>query len=160
MELEVKEKYIYRFFEYSLILKIINGIWETILSLYILSGGSLRDIVFHFTNREIIRDPDDFFALHIQNFASRFTHGTELFIAIYLLIQGIIKIILITGLLQKKLWAYPTATFAFFAIVFYQIYRYSHTHSPFLILFSLFDLVTIMLVQHEYKRAKKHLPNY
>ena len=160
MKLNFKEKYIYWIFEYSLILKAINSVWEIALGAFILFDKSLKDTILLLAQNEIIEDPQSFIAPHIQHIIMRFSHGTVLFISTYLIGQGIIKIFLIAGILKKKLWMYPVAMYAFFGFVFYQIYRFNHTNAPLLIVFSLFDLLTIMLVQHEYKRMKKHLPNY
>ena len=160
MKLEFKEKYIFWIFEYSLLLKAINSIWEIALGVFVLLDKSLKETLIVLTQNEIVEDPHSFFAPHIQHILLRFSHGTLLFISIYLVGQGIIKIFLIIGILKKKLWAYPVAIYAFFAFVFYQIYRFSHTHAPLLIVFSIFDIITILLIQHEYQRQKKHLPDY
>ena len=160
MNPKLKEKYIFWIFEYSLLLKILNSIWEIALGTFILLDRSLKDTILILTQNEIIEDPHSFFAPHIQHILLRFSHGTILFISIYLIGQGFIKIFLIVGILKKKLWMYPLAMYAFFGFVFYQIYRFSHTHAPLLIIFSIFDLITILLIQHEYKRLKKHLPDY
>ena len=160
MKLKFKEKYIFWIFEYSLLLKAINSVWEIALGTFILFDQSLKDTILTLTQNEIIEDPHSFFAPHIQHMILRWSHGTLLFIAIWLLAQGFIKIFLIIGMMKKKIWIYPVAMYAFFAFVFYQIYRFSHTHAPLLIVFSIFDIITILLIQHEYERLKKHLPNY
>lgn len=156
----IKEKYIYKLFEYSLIIKAINSIWEIALGAFILFDKSFKDTIMVLAQNEIIEDPHAFFAPHIQNIVSHFSRGTILFISAYFIGQGTIKIFLIIGILKKKLWIYPIAIGAFFAFVFYQIYRFNHTHAVLLIVFSIFDLVTILLIEHEYERLKKHLPNY
>jgi uncharacterized membrane protein len=160
MKLCLKEKYIYRIFEYSLLIKTINSVWGIILGLFILFDKHLKETVLYLAQKEITEDPNAFVAQYIQNFALHITHGTITFISVYLISQGIIKIFLIGGILKKKLWAYPVAMYAFLAFTFYQMYRFTHTHSLVLIALSIFDIVTIFLIQHEYKRAKKHLPDY
>jgi len=46
----------------------------------------------------------------------------------------------------------------FSAFIAYQLYRYSFTHDPALILLSIFDAVVIALAVHEYRLLKRHLP--
>jgi|GEM_PF-1365517 len=155
MPLSFKEKYIYRLFEYSLGLKLFNSAWEIILGFIIIFDKDLKNVLFVFTSRH-----HDFVFRYFNHFLLNITHGTEIFIAVWLLFQGFMKIFLIAGMFKKQLWAYPTAITAFFAFIFYYIYRFNHTHAPFLIVSAFFDLFTILLVEHEWKRAKKHLPDY
>jgi uncharacterized membrane protein len=160
MKPKLKEKSIYIIFEYSLLLKTINSVWEIVLGLFIFFDTHLRNAIYILARNELAEEPNNFVAQYIQNFITHISHGTLVFISIYLIGQGVIKIFLILGIFKKKLWAYQLAIYSFLAFTFYQIFRYNHTHSTFLIILSIFDIVTIMLIQHEYKRVKEHLPDY
>ncbi len=155
-----KEKYIFRLFEYALGLKIFNAVWEIGLAIFIFFDKDIKDSVLGVTSKLISEQHYVFIARYLQNFILRATKGTILFIVIWLFGQGILKIILSIGLLKKKVHAYPIAITFFFVFVFYQIYRWNHTHAPLLLVFSLFDLATILLVQHEWHRLKQHLASY
>jgi len=80
--------------------------------------------------------------------------------AFYLLSHGLIKLVLVYGLLRQKLWAYPASFAAFGGFIAYQLYRYSFTHDISLILLSIFDLFVIYLAVHEYRLLRKHLPTH
>ena len=156
----IKEKYIYWIFEYNIIIKTINSVWEILLGVFLFFDKGIIKTIFLLTENELLEDPRDLIAPFIQRFLSNLTHGTILFISIYLIVQGSIKIFLLFGLWKKKLHFYPISMYLFLITVYYQIYRFTHTHSLFLIFFAMFDLITIMLIQHEYNRIKKHLPSY
>ena len=82
------------------------------------------------------------------------------FYAFYLLSHGLIKIVLVAGLLRQKLWAYPASFAVFGAFIAYQLYRYSFTHDFALIALSVFDLFVIALAVHEYRLLRKHLATH
>ena len=82
------------------------------------------------------------------------------FYAFYLLSHGLVKSVLVLGLLREKLWAYPASFAVFGAFIAYQLYRYSYTHDFALILLSIFDLFVIYLAVHEYRLLRKHLPTH
>ncbi len=58
-------------------------------------------------------------------------------------------------LFRKKLWGYPLAIAIFSSFIAYQLYRYTITHSPWLILISLLDVIIILLAINEYHFVKK-----
>jgi uncharacterized membrane protein len=88
-------------------------------------------------------------------------HPSELhFYAFYLLSHGLIKAVLVAGLLREKLWAYPASIAVFGGFIAYQLYRYSYTHDVALIALSIFDLFVIALAIHEYRLLRKHLPTH
>lgn len=160
VKFKFKEKYIYWVFEYSLIIKIVNSVWEILLGSFLLFDKHLRHAIYLFAQDEFSENPNNFVFHYIQNLITQVSHGTLVFISVYLISQAIIKIFLISGMALKKLWAYQAAMYAFIAFTFYQIYRFNHTHAIFLIILSSFDIITILLIEHEYKRAKGHLSDY
>jgi uncharacterized membrane protein len=72
----------------------------------------------------------------------------------YLLTHGLVKAALCVLLWMNKLWAYPLAIAVFSAFSVYQVYRYSHTHSTFLLLLTAFDVAIVYLTWEEYAVEK------
>ena len=58
------------------------------------------------------------------------------------------------ALFRKYLWAYPLAIIAFALFLAYQLYRYSHTHSIWLVALSALDLFVIAITWLEYRRVR------
>ena len=67
-----------------------------------------------------------------------------------------VKLLLLIGLWREKLWSYPLAIVVFTAFIAYQLYRFSFTHSPSLLLLTLMDFVVIWLTWHEYVTLRRH----
>ena len=93
-------------------------------------------------------------------FDRHFPLSEQHFYAFYLLSHGLVKGVLVIGLLREKLWAYPACFAVFGAFIAYQLYRYSYTHELALILLSIFDLFVIYLAVHEYRLLRRHLPTH
>ena len=92
--------------------------------------------------------------------ARYFDLSEQHFYAFYLLSHGLVKVVLVYGLLKEKLWAFPASFVVFGAFIAYQLYRYSFTHELSLIFLSVFDLFVIALAIHEYRLLRKHLPTH
>ena len=156
MEPLIQEKNIRRIFLVSVLLKGANAVLEIIGGVLFLFNGAVTGIALFLVRGELIEDPTDFVANAVQHYLPYFSQHAQLFASVYLLSHGVIKIFLVIGLLRNKLWAYPSAIVVFFLFIAYQLYRFTYTHSLFLILLTVFDLVVIWLTWHEYRIVKKN----
>lgn len=155
--LGVPEKYFRRAFDAGVILKGIDGVLETVGSfvLFFASPAQLTALVSFFTAQELIEDPKDAIANALSHFFQNFTGPTKYFGALYLLTHGIVKIVLVAGLLRNRLWAYPAAiaVFTFFAV--YQLYYLTVQYSIGLTALTVLDVVVILLTWHEYRYVSR-----
>ena len=154
--MQISEKNIRQVFVVSLLLKGLNAVLELVGGTLLLFTGTVTSIVLFLIQRELIEDPTDFIANSIQHYLPYLSEHSQLFASFYLLSHGIIKIFLVGGLLRNKLWAYPAAIGVFVLFIVYQLYRFTYTHSSFLILLTVFDFVVIWLTWHEYKVVKRN----
>jgi uncharacterized membrane protein len=92
---------------------------------------------------------------YIAHASERLVYVSPKFAAMYLLLHGLVKIVLVIALWMNKLWAYPLAIFVFAAFVFYQMFRFTHTHSLGLVLLTIFDVAIIYLTWMEYLEQKR-----
>jgi uncharacterized membrane protein len=147
------------FFLFSVLLKGLNGVFE-------IAGGFL--LVFFpppaviklanfLTQNEIREDSRDLVANYLIHAAQNYSVSFQVFWSAYFFAHGIIKVFLVAALLRRRLWAYPSAILVFALFIVYQLYRFSHTHSPFLIVLSAFDILVIILTSLEYNRIKRLL---
>ena len=74
-----------------------------------------------------------------------------------LLSHGTIKLRLIIGLVREKLSYYPVAIAVFALFIVYQLYRFSFTHSIWLILITIVAIAVIELTWHECKYLRRTL---
>ena len=158
--MKLGEHRIHQIFRVSIILKGLHALIEIVggLLFYFVSAQSILLWVNLLTQDELIEDPRDFVATHLLNAAEHLTGATQTFYAYYLLSHGLIKVVLVAGLLKEKLIAYPLSLIALGAFIVYQLYRYSYTQSFGLIVLTIFDLIVIILVWHEWQLLRKHLP--
>jgi uncharacterized membrane protein len=156
----MNEGRIRQIFEVSLLLKGAHALIECIggVALYLVSINSIVALVSMLTQEELIEDPKDFVATHLLSAAQNFSVGSKEFYAFYLLSHGLIKILLVMGLLKNRLWAYPGSLVALGIFVLYQLYRFAYTHAYGLILLTIFDLFLMALIWHEYKVIRRRSP--
>lgn len=160
--LDKSVKLVFRIFEVSIVIKGIDGFLEIIgssLLFYVTKTDKMGQIVLALTEHELSQDPNDFWANLLTHSVNQLSLKSVNFGAIYLLLHGVLKIFMVIMLLQKRLWAYPVTATTLLVFATYQIYRFTHTHSPFLIFFSVFDILTAILTIFVYQELKiKHGP--
>jgi uncharacterized membrane protein len=158
----MQERTIHRIFDVSVSLKGLHALIEIIggLALYLTPTETITGWINQLSQGELIEDPHDWIATRAAHFGENFSVAQHHFYAFYLLSHGIVKSIVVVGLLRQKLWAYPASFIVFGAFIAYQLYRYSWTHDVGLIVLSIFDLFVIVLAAHEYRLLRKHLPTH
>jgi uncharacterized membrane protein len=155
----MNERRIHQIFEISILLKGAHALIECIggLVLAFVSTRAITSLVSTLTQDELVEDPNDFVATHLLSLAQNFTVSTQHFYAFYLLSHGVIKVFLVIGLLRNKLWAYPVSLVVLGFFIVYQLYRFSYTHGFGLIVLTVFDVIVMGLIWHEYRLARRHL---
>ena len=146
----------HRFFEISVILKALNGIAEIILgiSVFFITKETLTQFVTFIARVELSEDPGDLLANYLVKAVEHYTFTNQLYISIYLLIHGVLKVALVYCLLRKYLWAYPTAIVIFGLFGVYQIFAYVHAPHPSLVLLTILDAVIMVVTYLEYQNLK------
>lgn len=141
----------------SVWLKGLDGLLELIggIALFSVSPAFILHIVRLLTQDEIAEDPRDLIANALRHAAGHLTFATEHFMAMYLLIHGVVKFALVWALLARVLIAYPLSIVIFAGFMIYQLYRYSFTHGIGLLALSAFDIVVIGLVWVEYRALRR-----
>jgi uncharacterized membrane protein len=156
------EKRVHQVFVVSVLAKGAHALFEVVagLTLYLVSTETIVNAINRWSYGELIEDSHDWIANHLLAFARGFSVEQHHFYAFYLLSHGLVKGVLVAGLLREKLWAYPASFVVFSAFIAYQLYRFSYTHDMMLIALSIFDLFVIGLAVHEYRLLRKHLPTH
>jgi uncharacterized membrane protein len=147
------EKKVHLVFELSLWCKGVFALSEIVagVATYFVPPQLLLPLVLWVTKKEFVEDPRDLVANFLLRTVQHLPAGTKTFAAIYLLGHGVIKLWLIAGLLRERLWFYPTSMSIFSLFITYQLYRYTVTHSIWLLLITALDVVVIALTWHEYR---------
>lgn len=134
-----KQKIWHSLFEASVVIKAINGAWETICGFAILlMSSSAISSVFASYNKS---------ADHVSS-------GAKNLAGIYILAHGLINIFLAYHLYRDRVWAFWVSLVFFSASIVYLAYRSLGHQSVMLYALILFDIVFIVLTWHEYKYRK------
>lgn len=116
--------------------------------------------VLWITRDEFAEDPHDLVANFLLHAVEHLSVGAQQFAAVYLLGHGLLKLWLIIGLLRERLWYFPVSMIVFGLFIAYQLYRYTFTHSPWLLLVTALDAVVIALTWHEYRYIRRGRINH
>jgi uncharacterized membrane protein len=143
-------------FEIGVLLKMLDGIIETIsgLALLIIRPEHIGHWVQRLASGELAEDPHDFIASHLVHWANNFTKQAAVFAAIYLLSHGVIKVVLVYEVLRNHLWAYLALIVVTFGFVVYQLIHVLEKFSVGFVLLTLFDFAVIYLTAREYIKQK------
>lgn len=151
---EIKtERYWWRIFEFGILIKFLNGLWETAAGIAVIALG--RDGVAKVFNaigawKSDMRPPHVLLTAGAQA-----VHGAATFVALYFLIHGLINIFLAVQLFRKRLWAYLFTMGVTVMFILYQFHRIDRFHSRFLMVLTIYDILFVLLTWHEYKYQKK-----
>ena len=146
-----------RVFQIGIILKGLNGLAELVGGLLLLfaTPGSIRRLAVVLTQGELSEDPHDIIARHLLHTASGLSGSAVLFGAVYLLLHGAVKVVLVIALLLNRLWAYPCMIVVLLIFIGYQLYRIALQPSAGLVLLTAFDVVIVALTWREYRRQRR-----
>lgn len=147
----------HRLFRLGVILKGVDGALELIggLVFLVLDPRTLNAIVRFLTAHELSEDPADRIANLLRDAVHHISSGTTLFAGAYLLGHGLVKLLLMVGLLRERLWAFPAALGFLGIFMLYQSYRGILGHSAVLGLLTVVDLVVVLLIWREYRYLRR-----
>ena len=146
-----------RTFWVALILKGLDGVLEIIggVLLMLVSPAQLGQLARFLTQHEISEDPHDLVANALLHLTSGLSGATTLFGAIYLLLHGLVKVVLVLAILKDKLWAYPWMVAFLLAFILYQGYQLIVGFSWGLVLLTAFDIFIVVLTIREYGNHRR-----
>jgi uncharacterized membrane protein len=155
----MNEEQVHRAFLVSVFLKGAHALIECIcgLALALISTETIVSLVRALTQDELVENPHDFLASHLQAWAQGFSLQSKHFYAFYLLSHGLVKVFLVIGLLRGKAWSYPASLVVLGLFILYQLYRYSYTGSIGLLVLTVFDVVVMAMIWWEYRLVRHRL---
>jgi uncharacterized membrane protein len=146
-----------RVFAVGIIAKGLNGAAELVggVLLLLLTPARIQQIAASWTHGELSEDPHDFIATHLLHTANGLSGDAVLFGALYLLVHGLVKVVLVVALLLDKLWAYPWLIVVLLLFIAYQLYRIMLDPTAGLIALTVFDSVIVALTWREYGEQRR-----
>lgn len=152
----MERRTLHRLFGLGVALKGLDGVLELLggLTFLVVDPRTLSALVRFLTAHELSEDPSDLVANALRHAVGHLSADTSLFAGAYLAGHGLVKVLLVAGLLRGRLWAYPTALWFMAAFVAYQGYRFTLGHSLALLALTLVDAVVMWLIWREYRYLK------
>ncbi|WP_417235762.1 DUF2127 domain-containing protein [Arthrobacter sp.] len=143
-------------FKVSLVLKGLDGLLELVggILFLLVPPDRIGSLVRVITQHELIEDPGDLVANALRDAAGAMTVSASIFAAVYLLLHGLVKIVLVWAVLRDKLWAYPWMIAFLLAFIVYQGYQMAVAFSWAMALLTVFDIFIVWLTWHEYGAHK------
>jgi uncharacterized membrane protein len=130
--------------------KLGTGLLEIAASILLFLTGGISHLFLTLARHELGEDPGDFVANKTIEYLPYLSTSMQTFAAWYFLLHGVVHILVAAALLARRLWAFPLALTVHVGFVFYELYRYTHTHSFLLILLILFDIFVTFFIWREY----------
>jgi uncharacterized membrane protein len=148
-----------RTFEISIIAKGLDGLLELVGGLLLLAVGpsTINRLIVDITQHELSEDPHDLIAARLLHFGAGLTGSAVGFAAVYLLVHGVVKVVLVVALLRNKLWAYPWLIVTLVIFIGYQLYRIALTPTAWLIFLTIFDAFVVWLTWREWRKQRPRL---
>lgn len=122
-----------------------------------LVGSPVGDLMHKIMGHELIEDPTDLLYRIVEVLFSHHSFQVTYFLAFYFIFWGLLDIVLSVYLLRGKLWAFPLSLLLIASFVIYELFRYTHTHSPFLLSIIVVDIIVMGLIYKEWKLVKGHV---
>jgi uncharacterized membrane protein len=152
-----------RLFEIGIILKGLDGVLETIGGLLLLTvtSATINRLASSLTQHELSEDPHDVVASRLLGYAHGLTGAAVTFAAVYLLLHGITKIVLVAALLRNQIWAYPWMIAFLLIFIGYQMYRIVLSPTYGMIALTIFDAFIVWLTWREWRKQTtgRAIPN-
>lgn len=140
----------------GLAIKALNALVEFIggLLMIVLNHEGLNRMIRLIAIPELREDPKDFIMNHLILLGQDLSISSQHSVALYMLLHGTTKLVVIGLLWKKKLWAYLPAVAVFGLFVAYEIYSYMDSRSALMLLIVVIDIAIIVLIILEYRRLK------
>jgi len=146
-------------FRIVLICKGLDGLLELVggVLLLIVRPSQIQGLAALITREELQEDPGDFIANHVLSASHSLVHdaGLSFWGALYLLVHGVVKVVLVWAVLRDRLWAYPWMIGFLVLFIGYQIYAMVVHFTWGLLLLTLLDVVVCWLTVREYRRLRR-----
>jgi uncharacterized membrane protein len=155
----INEKEYSKLFKISLYFKGLGAVSDILNGILIWSVSKAFIVTFflNFFQPILTDNPNDVVSGFIVDSAAAFSISSQYFLAIYLFIHGIIKLFLVINLFRKKIWAYPLSIIVFTLFIIIESYELYLKYSPWLLAFTLIDILVVLLAGHEYGVQRKRI---
>lgn len=159
MKVSPQHRVLDRVFEVSIILKGINGVLELVggIALLFIDPVWVRTWWTGLAAHLVVGHEHSPLWQWFVHLADALDTKATVFAAVYLLLHGIIKVVLVWALLREKLWAYPWMIVALGLFIAYQCYELAVHFSWWMLALTVFDLFIVALTLREWQLHRRRV---
>jgi uncharacterized membrane protein len=134
----------------------LDALGELLLGIPLLffSHAQLAAAAHAVTAEELSEDPHDLVAHLLLRSTAHAGHGTLLFVAVYLIVHGVVKLAIIAALIWGAERIYPWAIAALVAFTVFQVIEFVLHPSVSVVLLTVLDVVIIALTWREWRQHR------
>lgn len=114
----------------------------------------LRNSLINFLQKELVEYSHDKFLNMLYKVVTGYNMDMNHFMIFYMISHGAAKFLIVYLLYKNKIWAYPLAMVVLGGFAAYQMYKFVHLHSVFLIILTAVDIILIIFIYLEYREQK------
>ncbi len=144
-------------FEIGIVAKALFALTETLsgIALIFVQADWVHRTASWLTASELSEDPGDFIGRWIIAVAQSFSVSTQHFWSAYLVGHGLIKLAVVGALIAGFRWAYPLSIVVLMGFILWQMQKWAATGSVLMLGLSVFDVIVIWLIWHEWRSLPK-----
>jgi uncharacterized membrane protein len=147
-----KKPLLHYLFEIGITLKFVNGLFESIAGVALLLTP--RESLSRFA-AALLTNPllggRGVVAHSLLRAARHLSADAQLFVSIYFLVHGAVKVGLVIALWLERRWAYPLAGVVLLLFTVYQVYLFVVSGSLLQLFLTVLDVVILLLLWYEYR---------
>lgn len=146
-----------RIYKVGVAIKGFDGLVELVVGILLLVAPQVLRAALQAVSGEALEHHGRFMAYVAENVAhidADLSRSGLLFVAIFLISHGVVKLVLVYALLKEIVWAYPYALAVLTGFFVYQVYVFAVHPTVSMAIFSLLDAVIIWLVWGEWQKLK------
>ena len=149
-----------RVFDVSITLKGIVGIAELVggFALFFVNPDMIRQWLGWLTAHLLVGHDHSPIAIWFDHLADNLGADATSFAAIYLILHGAVKVVLVWALLKQQLWAYPWMIVALVLFIVYQAYELLVHFTWAMVALTVFDLFIVALTLREWQCTENAVP--
>ena len=140
----------------SILLKGVFAVLEILagVALLVSSPGLLTQFIHFMFHNRLVADPNDPLATYALRQLHEFDMTRHMFVGIYLMLHGLVKVGIVAGLYSERLMAFPIGITVLGIFIAYEFERFVATHSLVLLALSVLDAFIVVLAWREYQALK------
>jgi uncharacterized membrane protein len=142
-------------FQIGIAIKGFDSLLEIAGGVLLLMPVQLNEIIMKISQHELLVSPEHHTVKHIERTAVELLERATVFNAIFLMVHGLAKAVLIWGVLKQKKWGYVGLLWVLSIFTGAELVRAAMVHALHLFLFAAIDISIIVVIAMDYRSEKK-----